>query len=321
MKINHDVIRKSSVTRTLKRWKRQRNLLGYFWNRFEWHFYPRFSLVRKYPIHMDFELTSRCQLKCPMCFRQHRNVDKQDDMQLKMFKNIINEISGKVYSIKFTGRGEPLMNKNFSSFMNILKEKNFGEVGIITNGLLMTQDLMHDIIDSGIDVVSFSIDGLKNEYETIRAPGKYEDIFSIVSRLKRLREQKGKHKPLIRIQSVKMKPEEENAYLDIWKPVSDDILFLYFKDYASEAQYTQMTDYTCPLPFQRMMVHFDGTVPMCINDEYEANIMGNIKNETVMSVWQGKRFKEARSIQKQGIRIEKYENCKSCALTRQGHGK
>ena len=187
MKINHDIICKSSLARKIKRWKNEKKPLGYLWNRVEWYYYPRLSILKEYPIHIDIELSSKCQLKCPMCFRFHRPIEKQGNMRFETFKKIIDEIAGRVYSIKFTGRGEPLINNEFSKFMKYVKDKQFGEIAIITNGQLMNEEIMHCLIDNTVDRVAFSIDGLKDEYEKIRYPVKYEEILKIVKRLYELR--------------------------------------------------------------------------------------------------------------------------------------
>ncbi|MBF0168532.1 MAG: radical SAM protein [Alphaproteobacteria bacterium] len=321
VKINHDVMRKSSLLKTLKRWAGQRSILGYAYNRFQWHVYPRIFVAGAYPIHIDIELASRCNLKCPMCFREHRDIPKQDVMNFDLFRKIIDEIEGNVYSIKLTGRGEPLMLKEFSRFLGYLKGKRFGEVAMITNGQLLNDDRMLAMIDSGMDFVSFSIDGLKEQYETIRRPGKYEDIIATVTRLHALRQKQGSAKPMIRIQSVMLPEEQRQEFLSIWGPISDDILFLYFKDYSTEADNIQKENYPCPMPIQRMMVHFDGTVPMCINDEYEEAVMGNLNLSSVKDVWQGPEFRLARERHKQGMRTAHYANCAHCPLTRVSHGK
>lgn len=321
MKINHDVIRKISLLKNLKRLKQQRNIIGYAWNRFQWHWYPRLFVVRPYPIHIDIELTSNCQLKCPMCFRQHRKIDNVGDMSFDLFKKIIDEIDGKVFSIKFTGRGEPLMHKEFPVFIKYLKKKSFGEIAMITNGLLMTEEIIRCIIENNMDFVSYSIDGLMEQYEKIRKPGKYNKIQATVRSHHNMRLKMNSNKPLIRIQSVKMDTKDETKYLNIWDPISDDIFFLHFKDYSTTAKNKQMAHYTCPLLYQRIMIHYDGTVPMCINDEYEEAIMGNVGEKSVQKIWLGKSFNEARDIQKSGARTNNYKNCFRCALTRVGHGK
>ncbi|MCP4613467.1 MAG: radical SAM protein [Planctomycetes bacterium] len=321
VKINHDIVCKSTVLKKIKMLMMQRSVPAYIRNRIEWHYYPRLSILRQYPIHIDIELSSYCQLKCPMCFRFHRPIEKQGNMRFDIFKKIIDEISGRVYSIKFTGRGEPLINNEFPKFIEYLKDKQFGEIAIITNGQLMDEEKMRCMIDNSIDRVALSIDGLREEYEKIRNPIKYEEIIGIVSQLYQLRREKGRQKPLIRIQSVKTSIKKENEFLKIWEPISDEILFLEYKDYSQEAGEKPQAAYRCPLLYQRLMIHWDGTVPMCINDEYEDSVMGNILEKSVHEIWREGQFKEARDIHQKALRDRVYENCSRCALHRKGHGK
>lgn len=321
MKINHDIKSKSTVRKTINRWLSHRNMASYLRNRIEWHYFPRLSILKKYPVHIDIELSNYCQLKCPMCFRFHRPIENQGNMKFETFKKIIDEMSGKVYSIKFTGRGEPLMNKKFIHFMEYLDDKKFGEIAIITNGQLLTKEIMHSMIDNGMDRVAFSIDGLKEEYEKIRAPIKYEEILGIVRELHEIRKSKGVRKPLIRIQAVKTSIDKEQEFLKTWEGISDEILFLEYKDYSADAADEQQATYRCPLLYQRMMVHWDGTVPMCINDEYEESVMGNVLERNISDIWKGQTFQKARDVHKNELRDETYTNCAKCALHRKGHGR
>lgn len=320
VKINHDIKRQSTVAKNVRRWLNRRSTLGHMVNRFQWHWYPKLFIERDYPIHIDIELSSRCNLNCPMCFREHREIPIQDSIDVDLFKRVIDEIEGKVYSIKFTGRGEPQMCKAFPEYVRYMKGKNFGEVAMISNGLLMTEEKMRAIIESGMDWISFSIDGLKETYEKIRTPGKYEDIIDTISTFHRIRKEMGATTPLIRIQSVMLEGEDRDEFYRIWEPISDDILFLHFKDYAMDAENIQLENYPCPMPFQRMMIHHNGTVPMCINDEYEEAVLGDLNFMSVKEIWQGIQYREARKNHKDGKRTECYSCCAHCPLTREGHG-
>ncbi len=214
-----------------------------------------------------------------------------------------------------------MINTEFPKFIEYLKDKQFGEIAIITNGQLMDEEKMRCMIDNSIDRVAFSIDGLRKEYEEIRAPIKYEEIIGIVSQFYQLRREKGKRRPLIRIQSVKTSIKMEKEFLKIWEPTSDEILFLEYKDYSEESGEKPQAAYRCPLLYQRLMIHWDGTVPMCINDEYEESVMGNVLEENIGDIWNGAAFVKARKIHKQDVRDASYSNCSKCALHREGHGK
>jgi len=242
-------------------------------------------------------------------------------MAFETFEKIIDEVSGKVFSIKFTGRGETLLNPDFPKFMEYLADKDFGEVAMITNGQLLEEDHMRDMARCGMDRVAFSVDGGKKVYERIRAPITYEEIINIVSGLKRIRDEVRNKRPFIRIQGVNRALEDEREFLDVWEPISDEICFLKYKDYSAEARNAPQATYPCPLLYQRVMIHWDGTVPMCINDEYEESRMGSIHEKSIYDIWHGERFREARRIHKKGERHRVYKNCAICALHRAGHGK
>ncbi|MEW6600115.1 MAG: radical SAM/SPASM domain-containing protein [Nitrospirota bacterium] len=321
MKINHDISRVTPINKTVQVWLSQRSVTGYLCNRIEWYCCPHLSIVKEYPIHIDIELSSVCQLRCSMCFRFHKPVKNQGLMHLGTFKKIIDEIEGKVYSIKFTGRGEPLMNRQFPQFMEYVKDRSFGEITMITNGQLMNDEIMMSMIECGMDRVAFSIDGLKDKYEEIRAPIKYEEILDIVTRLYDLRNKKGRKKPHIRIQGVKTSIDEDREFLNIWGPLSDEVLFLEYKDYSIEAESQPQAGYRCPSLYQRIMVHWDGTVPMCINDEYEESVMGSVLQDSVKEIWKSAAFDQARRVHRENMRGVVYKNCSKCALHREGHGK
>ncbi len=320
MKINHDFTRKSTIGKTLRKWKSERSFLGFVKNRIEWHYFPRLSILKEYPVHVDIEPTSHCQLECPMCFRQHRTIENEGIMKMDLYKKIIDELEGKVYSLKFTGRGEPLINKKFSEMMEYLKGKKFGEIALITNGQLLTEKVMHSLIDNGVDRVAFSIDGNKDEYERIRAPIKYEEIVRIVTRFHELKKEKSSAKPLIRIQGVKSCINDEKEFLSTWEPISDEVLMLVFKDYSVNARGEKQAGYACPFLYQRAMIHWNGTVPMCINDEYEEGVMGDLNQKSMGEIWMDKKFQGARLVHQKGLRDKIYKNCAKCALQREGHG-
>ncbi len=321
MKINHDTTQLASWRNKLRIFFSHKSVLGHIWNRFEWHWYPRLKVVRSYPIHIDIETSSKCQLKCPMCFRAHRLVENQGIMPPELYYPLIDEIAGKVYSIKFTGRGEPLLNKHMPEFLSYLKGKGFKEIAMITNGQLLREPVMKAMIEIGMDRVAFSIDGLKEEYERIRAPITYEEIQERVRSLWEMKQKMGSQKPLIRIQGVKTTIEQEIEFRRIWEQWADEILLLEYKDYSEESRIKEQDPSPCPFMWQRMMIHYNGTIPMCINDEYEETVMGKVGDKSLGKIWYNGKFKGARKVHSLLKRDEVYKNCKECALFRKGHGK
>ena len=44
------------------------HLASYILNRIKWFLLPKIRYVSKYPEHVDVELSSACNMRCPMCY-------------------------------------------------------------------------------------------------------------------------------------------------------------------------------------------------------------------------------------------------------------
>jgi hypothetical protein len=69
-----------------------------------------------------------------------------------------------------------------------------------------------------------------------------------------------------------------------------------------------------------MIVHWNGTVPMCINDEYEEAVRGSLAVSTVREIWNGEAYRQARVDHEKGRR-EVYPCCGRCRLYVEEHGR
>ena len=69
MQINKDQVFPSGYKKIKFEFKRSLgHFFAYLMNRFRWHYYPRFQYVSKFPDHVDLEISSVCNMKCPMCY-------------------------------------------------------------------------------------------------------------------------------------------------------------------------------------------------------------------------------------------------------------
>ncbi|MGN0026267.1 MAG: radical SAM protein, partial [Clostridium sp.] len=79
------------------------------------------------------ETTNICNLSCNFCPKTSR---KLGFMETEDFKKIINKVKGYTNHIYLHLMGEPFLNKNLESFLQIAKEANI-KVNITTNGTLI----------------------------------------------------------------------------------------------------------------------------------------------------------------------------------------
>ncbi len=69
MRINQDQIILSRKKQFQFSYHRARgHVLAYLKNRAIWYYFPRFHILTDFPNHVDLEISSACDLKCPMCY-------------------------------------------------------------------------------------------------------------------------------------------------------------------------------------------------------------------------------------------------------------
>ncbi|SVE21895.1 uncharacterized protein METZ01_LOCUS474749, partial [marine metagenome] len=147
-----------------------------------WEELPRKGVVRDYPLLIDLETVSRCNLKCPMCptvtdeFIEKRITPfKKGQMKFELIEKIISEVAGKIYSLRLSWIGEPTLHPRLVDAARLAKRRGIKEVSFLTSGYRLGMDYFLELADAGIDLITVSIDGMGETYNQIRKPLKFEE--------------------------------------------------------------------------------------------------------------------------------------------------
>ena len=128
MKINANQFTIDSRRRELRFYIRKGHIFSYLINRFRWHYYPRMHYVSSFPDHVDIEASSACNMKCPMCFHHKIPKDQVGSMDFDLYKKIVDECAAhKIFSIRLSWRGEPLLNPKLPEMVRYAKQKGINE--------------------------------------------------------------------------------------------------------------------------------------------------------------------------------------------------
>lgn len=291
--------------------------------RFKWNLVAKYDVVLDFPLHVDIETTESCNLKCVMCVHGTEGVPDTGMIDMDFAKSTIDQVvAGGTKSIKFNWRGEPSLHKGLEELVRYAKERGVLEVQINTNGIPFKRDRIERLIDAGIDRVIFSMDGATKEtYEKIRVGADFDKLMENIKAFYEIRETKGRMKPFIRIQMVRMKDnrDEVNAFLNMWSGIADDIAV---KDVTNRGQGNQLnvgdqvTDgrKRCNQPWQRMIVARDGKVFPCCSDWDRTYEIGDANATPLKDIWKGERMAALRDINRQG-RLNEIDPCKNCFVT------
>lgn len=122
---------------------------------------PLTTLRRAY-----IELTNRCNLNCSTCMRNVWEVE-YGGMAEPVFERILTGLQrfSPQPEIFFGGYGEPLSHP--AGLALIARAKSLGfRVALITNGILLTQEVSRRLIEMGLDMLWVSLDGASPECYT-----------------------------------------------------------------------------------------------------------------------------------------------------------
>lgn len=298
--------------------------------RYKWHAQPNKIYEQGYdnfiknknnifPLCVDIEIASICDLACPHCFREYIITPDKIINEL-FFYDIIDQINHlKIPSIKLNWRGEPLLHPKIAKFIEYAKKKNILDVSINTNATNLNEKKAEELISSGLDQIIYSFDGgSKKTYEKMR-PGRFkknnfEDVYENIKNFKKIRDKFNSKFPITKIQMIlteDSRNEVQNFYA-LFSDYVDDVTVTqynerggniedideekrkYIKNYLKNKKLSKATPYivdvnnnifissgriSCEQLFQRMMITYDGQVGMCCHDWGAQHCIGFLSKE------------------------------------------
>ena len=108
------------------------------------------------------EPTTKCNLNCKMCFRHTWFDESFCDLSLGDFRRVLATMPKTVETIFFGGMGEPLFHKDILTMIRLAAETGV-DVELLTNGTLLTEKMIHGILDAGLTRLWISIDDLETD--------------------------------------------------------------------------------------------------------------------------------------------------------------
>lgn len=294
--------------------------VAYRQNRADWTRLAKEQLVSDYPLHVDIELASLCNLRCPMCYTITEEFKKKVNAKLMdydLFTKTVDECAaGGVYSIRLSFRGESFLHPRIVDCVRYAKQKGIKEVSTLTNGLKLDEDMFREIMEAGIDWITISFDGLGETYEKIRRPADYLRAVEKIAQYTQIKREAGRVKPLIKVQSVLPAIEADpRAYYEVFSPITDMVSSNPLIDFTiDKSTLPKIPDFSCPQIYQRLVVGADGQCMMCSNDEEGTYIVGNANTQTIHEIWHGPGMTQARDLHRQHRACAELKACAQCYL-------
>lgn len=264
---------------------------------------------------VQIESTNICNAKCVFCPRDdmHR---KQGVMSVELFRKIVDECAELgITHVRMHNYGEAFMDRNLVEKVRYAKEKGIREVGMISNGSLITETVAQGMIDAGLDAINISVDAAGKEvFESTRLGLNYDKVIANIERIVRLRAESGRRRPKLILSFVRQNnTADEQAFIEHWRGIADKVHVTDLHNWAGTLNTESDVNYPCYRPWLTFTVLWDGRVSLCCADFDGRTILGNLNTSSIRDIWNAEPYRDAR---RQHLESGGPDICRSCDLPR-----
>ena len=147
---------------------------------------------------LQLEVSSQCPAACIYCptalFREWGN---NRLMSMETFHRLLPAFS-RTRMVFLQGWGEPFLNPHLFEMVRLAKAAGC-RVGTTTNGMLLDADKLAGLVNSGMDIVAFSLAGCGETNDAVRKGTRLAHVLESIRQLSRIRENEGTARPEIHI--------------------------------------------------------------------------------------------------------------------------
>jgi radical SAM protein with 4Fe4S-binding SPASM domain len=274
------------------------------------------------PLSLAIESTAKCNLFCPMCPRETFYFPPKD-MDLAVFRKVIDESKDFLEFAVPYGAGEPLLNPEIYDMLAYCKSVGL-PTGISTNATVLTEAASRRLIESGLDYIIFAFDGATREtYELYRKGADFDKVRSnILTFLRVKKEMKSRIFCIVQVVRLKENQHEIPDLIRMWRidgvdevRVKKDEVHIEGSAIPGDAGSRPPLRHPCYLLWRGpMYVHYDGTIfPCCYI--YPEEPLGNIRKNSLAEIWNSDKMVRLREAHVRG-ELGPYRVCQNCPAAR-----
>lgn len=234
---------------------------------------------------IEIEINSECNRKCSYCPNAKQSRIEQGIMSIELFIKILVQLQ----SINFAGRisfsfyNEPLLARDLDNYASLVKEYlPKTNILLYTNGTLLTQNKIENLIKSGIDY--FVVTKHENEENYL-----FDQVFMNLP------------------ETLVKNHIKYQSYQDIHLTNRGGLIPHLDKNFSK-------SNSPCPIPMHIMTITNKGTIVPCFEDFDQVHAMGNINENTIKEIWNSKKYSIFRKKLLLGLRKD-FKVCSGCNRT------
>jgi radical SAM protein with 4Fe4S-binding SPASM domain len=164
------------------------------------------------PLNLEMDITNQCNLRCIMCYFSDERIYKRKrvDISVEEFASIAGQLFPLCHKVSLSIGTEPLLHHHFDELVAITESHRVPRTYINTNGLLLNETLIEQMVKSRFHAMAISIDAATKEtYERIRVGSRFEKIIDNIKAVNRAKERAKSDVPHLTFNFVLMKSNIE----------------------------------------------------------------------------------------------------------------
>jgi len=288
------------------------------------------------PLSISIEPTTSCNLRCPECPSGLRSFSRPTGMlQQVLFESVIDQLAPTLSYLIFYFQGEPYLHPSLLDMIRYASAKNI-YTATSTNAHFLNEEVARQTVESGLDRLIISIDGVTQEtYESYRIGGKLDKVINGAENIIYWKRKLKSKTPHVIFQFLVVKPNEHQIG-DVYRLAKrigvDDVVLktaqVYDYNNGSElipsiekySRYKKGSNGTysiknklldhCWKMWHSCVITWDGKVVPCCFDKDAHFALGNLNDSSFSEIWSGEKYREFRnSLLRSRKEIEICKNC------------
>ncbi len=284
-----------------------------------------------FPPIVMLDITNVCNGKCLHC--PQKDVAREGGyepayLEVHLFEKLMKEVSNyKPKVVRITADGEPMLHPEIFTLLECAKRYRVEPVNLTTNGSLLSEEALEEILRIGVDVVDVSLDAFSVEtYAKIRAGLDFHKVVENVHRLLERRDP-GRTKVMVSIIRMDANEAELDDFVRYWQERVDKVLVRSlhsnrnFYDHSSSPEPSPQR-YPCPHLWKRLILDYRGRIKFCPVDWQGDSVVGDFRETSLQDVWKSPRMEHYRALHKAGefSRIPFCGDCQDWKTSPWDHG-
>lgn len=247
----------------------------------------------RFPLQVDVELNSQCNMRCSFCLHGSTKVAPAA-LPREAFDAVLSEAQRHgLCSMKFNYINEPLLVDGLAQYLLDARRHGVLSTFFATNGLRLTPDVAEDLIEARVSKVMISLDATTPEtFEAVRGSKRLRFIEDNILNLLATRRRLGVDWPRVRVNFLRnaLNAHEADDFIEKWTDVADAIGFqtevavpgveapLYRDEEEAEP-------FRCAFPWKQVVVDSSGSILPCCTFSGRSLALGRVGEISIAEAW------------------------------------